>query len=377
MELKRSTTGDVIEVTPTTGKTINVPLDRFVYEIQEVTAALTVKNGSTLVAAGTPPFLVISGTDATPENIASLMETITKRAASGGSGGDGVTIEEVEAKINEMVPQILTAGRYIKNSVDADPATVLQLYASDTAQIGLRPQSGGNGNALIFSGSDMILQGVTTGSKLHVLSGGKTITMYDGNIVLPNDCELLGTRPGNNGTVNLIKCSSYDLVDIGTRTLPLNTNTPVDVKPTNQEADEDGSQAHNIAYESDIYTQAGRSYSYLINPLPTTATINLATRFRFRVQKQNPGFSIIVALWDPSSDEETVYYNDGSGLTAVNVTSAGSVVYTTDSNAAAAYDIVITASDVTFNVHIGLSENITTGAAFVAEHSTVNITLTE
>ena len=70
-------------------------------------------------------------------------------------------------------------------------------------------------------------------------------------IVLNNHDTVLGTDTSGN-TRSIIMVSKWDKVDVGTSTLPINLNTPKDVRPTVQEAGQTGEEAHQIAYLSDI-----------------------------------------------------------------------------------------------------------------------------
>ena len=44
----------------------------------------------------------------------------------------------------------------------------------------------------------------------------------------------------------------WDVVDIGTPSMPLNLNTPIDKRPTVQTSGQSGEQANEIAYLSDL-----------------------------------------------------------------------------------------------------------------------------
>ena len=71
------------------------------------------------------------------------------------------------------------------------------------------------------------------------------------SIVLGNYDTILGTTTGG-GTVNVAMVSKWDIVDLGTTTLPINLNTPKGVRPTVQEAGQSGEEANEIAYLSEI-----------------------------------------------------------------------------------------------------------------------------
>ena len=70
-------------------------------------------------------------------------------------------------------------------------------------------------------------------------------------IILKNHDTILGTTT-SGGTVNVAMVSKWDVVDLGTTTLPINLNTPKGVRPTVQEAGQTGEEANKIAYLSDI-----------------------------------------------------------------------------------------------------------------------------
>lgn len=70
-------------------------------------------------------------------------------------------------------------------------------------------------------------------------------------IVLKNGDMILGTST-DGGTYNVAMVNRWDVVDLGTASLPINLNTPAGVRPTVQEAGQSGEQANKIAYVSDI-----------------------------------------------------------------------------------------------------------------------------
>ena len=71
------------------------------------------------------------------------------------------------------------------------------------------------------------------------------------SIVLGNYDTILGTTT-SGGTVNVAMVSKWDVVDLGTTSLPINLNTPKGVRPTVQEAGQSGEEANEIAYLSEI-----------------------------------------------------------------------------------------------------------------------------
>ena len=70
-------------------------------------------------------------------------------------------------------------------------------------------------------------------------------------IVLKNHDTILG-KTTSGGTVNIAMVSKWDVVDLGTTSLPINLNTPKGVRPTVQEAGQSGEEANKIAYLSEI-----------------------------------------------------------------------------------------------------------------------------
>ena len=75
-------------------------------------------------------------------------------------------------------------------------------------------------------------------------------------IVLKNHDLLLGTDTAGS-TSNIAMISKWDIVDLGTTSLPINLNTPKGVRPTVQEAGQSGEEAHKIAYLSDVENANG------------------------------------------------------------------------------------------------------------------------
>ena len=72
------------------------------------------------------------------------------------------------------------------------------------------------------------------------------------SIVLGNHDLLLGTDKDKIKTYNIAMISKWNTVDLGTSSLPINLNTPDNVRPTVQEASQTGEEAHKIAYLSDF-----------------------------------------------------------------------------------------------------------------------------
>ena len=70
-------------------------------------------------------------------------------------------------------------------------------------------------------------------------------------IVLKNHDTILG-KTTSGGTVSIAMVSKWDVVDLGTTSLPINLNTPKGVRPTVQEAGQSGEEANEIAYLSEI-----------------------------------------------------------------------------------------------------------------------------
>lgn len=71
------------------------------------------------------------------------------------------------------------------------------------------------------------------------------------SITLPNNDMLLGTDT-NGSTANIAMVNRWNVVDLGSSSLPINLNTPKDVRPTIQEAGQSGEEAHKMAYLSDL-----------------------------------------------------------------------------------------------------------------------------
>ena len=70
-------------------------------------------------------------------------------------------------------------------------------------------------------------------------------------IVLKNHDTILGTST-NGTTSSILMLNKWDVVDLGTASLPINLNTPAGVRPTVQEQGQTGEQANKIAYVSDV-----------------------------------------------------------------------------------------------------------------------------
>ena len=74
-------------------------------------------------------------------------------------------------------------------------------------------------------------------------------------ITLANHDILLGTNTkGTTAAIAMI--SKWDVVDLGTASLPINLNTPSGVRPTVQEAGQSGEEAYEIAYYGDVTDEA-------------------------------------------------------------------------------------------------------------------------
>ena len=72
----------------------------------------------------------------------------------------------------------------------------------------------------------------------------KAITLKNHDIILGTDTK--------GSSYNIAMLSKWDIIDLGTTSLPINLNTPKDVRPTVQEAGQSGDEAHEIAYLSDV-----------------------------------------------------------------------------------------------------------------------------
>ena len=72
----------------------------------------------------------------------------------------------------------------------------------------------------------------------------KAITLKNHDIILGTDTK--------GSSYNIAMLSKWDIIDLGTTSLPINLNTPKDVRPTVQEAGQSGDAAHKIAYLEDI-----------------------------------------------------------------------------------------------------------------------------
>ena len=70
-------------------------------------------------------------------------------------------------------------------------------------------------------------------------------------IQLDNNNTISGLTTDGKG-VNVAMVSKWDVVDLGSSQLPINLNTPKNVRPTVQEAGQSGEEAHKIAYVSDV-----------------------------------------------------------------------------------------------------------------------------
>lgn len=92
------------------------------------------------------------------------------------------------------------------------------------------------------------------------------------SIVFNNHDTLLG-KTTDGSTANIAMISKWNVVDLGTTKLPINLNTPKNVRPTVQEAGQSGEDANKIAYVSDIDAVSDK-ISELENTLSETASQN-------------------------------------------------------------------------------------------------------
>lgn len=76
------------------------------------------------------------------------------------------------------------------------------------------------------------------------LPNRKALTLENGDMIIGKNTK------GDSG--NLIMVNRWDVVDIGTPSMPLNLNTPIDKRPTVQTSGQSGKQANEIAYLSDL-----------------------------------------------------------------------------------------------------------------------------
>ena len=83
-------------------------------------------------------------------------------------------------------------------------------------------------------------------------------------IVLPSGGQVVGTKYGTTGEnpedgATIAQLNQWDVMDFGSVKYPLNLNVPKDVRPTVQEAGQNGEDAHKIAYVSDLEVKADKT----------------------------------------------------------------------------------------------------------------------
>lgn len=113
-----------------------------------------------------------------------------------------------------------------------------------------------------------------------VKANGEEIVTYDTagdinakrNIILKNDCKLLGTD-ATSATHNLIEYSRFGIIDAGSSTTPFNITSSA--RPTVQLSGETGAQAHAVAFLSDV-TALETDLTDQLNDLETQVVQNTA-----------------------------------------------------------------------------------------------------
>ena len=86
----------------------------------------------------------------------------------------------------------------------------------------------------------------------------KVVKLNNNDIIgaIANTSEL-ADKVDIDGWVSLLHLNRWNVVDLGSPKTITNINTPKDVRPTVQEAGQNGSEAHKIAYVDDIYHNDG------------------------------------------------------------------------------------------------------------------------
>ena len=177
-----------------------------------------------------------------PEELNTLKEIADKLADS----------DDIAAALTKQITEVSTKlDSEISRSTQADTEAGTRLSTLETSNTELRNKSveleakiGTNEQAIAANKAELEkavkYDDISTGEN----PGRKAIT-------LKNHDMLLGTNTsGSTATIAMI--NKWDVVDLGTSSLPINLNTPAGVRPTVQEAGQTGEEANKVAYLSDV-----------------------------------------------------------------------------------------------------------------------------
>lgn len=119
-------------------------------------------------------------------------------------------------------------------------------------------------------------------------------------IQLPNYDSISSVMTNGTG-VNIAMVNKWDVVDLGSPSLPINLNTPSGVRPTVQEPGQSGEEAYKVAYTSDLDTLATKEELAEVESKIETGGLNAYTK--------------------EESDEKFVIKVSGKGLSSNDFTS--------------------------------------------------------
>ena len=182
---------------------------------------------------------VVSGFTVINENVTTIVNTLNKNMSDGFNTINGGINNEIRPAIEKNAEDIKTLNETVATVNDNLVQSVNTL--NQNMVDGFNTINGGIDNEIRPELEKAVkYDDIATEQN----PGRKAIT-------LKNHDMLLGTNTAGS-TANIAMINKWDVVDLGTSSLPINMNTPAGVRPTVQEAGQTGEEAHKIAYLSDI-----------------------------------------------------------------------------------------------------------------------------
>ena len=182
---------------------------------------------------------VVSGFTVINENVTTIVNTLNKNMSDGFNTINGGINNEIRPAIEKNAEDIKTLNETVATVNDNLVQSVNTL--NQNMADGFNTINGGIDNEIRPELEKAVkYDDIATEQN----PGRKAIT-------LKNHDMLLGTNTAGS-TANIAMINKWDVVDLGTSSLPINMNTPAGVRPTVQEAGQTGEEAHKIAYLSDI-----------------------------------------------------------------------------------------------------------------------------
>lgn len=198
------------------------------------------------------------------ENVASSIETLNNNLVqaietiNNGIAAEVTNREEGDAKLQAAIDELA-------EKVNGEGADLTELEgkieknAADIATVNNNlVEAVNNINKNVADGFSTINGGLNNEIRPELEKAVKYEDVADSNlperkaIVLKNGDVILGGNLEGGKSISLIQLNRWNVVDVGSSSVPFNINTPKGQRPTVQEAGQSGPEANQIAYVSDV-----------------------------------------------------------------------------------------------------------------------------